>query len=314
MRHVFVMDPIDRIRIDQDSTFALMLEAQSRGHEVYYAEAKHLFVRDSKAFCKVARCTVHPVQGEHASLAEAVDSNLGGFDVVWMRKDPPFDMDYIFATYVLDLAELETLVVNAPAGLRNMNEKAWPMRFNEWIPESLITQSEPRLRDFVNELGTAVIKPLDGCGGEGVFIADNQDPNIGVIIEMSTAHGTRKVMAQRYLPEAKAGDKRIILVDGEVVGAMLRVPQGVDHRGNMHVGAAVVAAEITARDAEICRAIGPPLRDAGQLFVGIDVIGAYLTEVNVTSPTGIHEINALDGVCLEALVMDAAEARRSASP
>ena len=190
-----------------------------------------------------------------------------------------------------------------------MNEKAWAMAFPELVPESLITQSESDIRAFAQELGAIVVKPLDGNGGEGVFIVRSDDPNRGVIIETSTQHGNRKVIAQRYLPEARDGDKRIILVDGEAVGACLRIPSGVDHRGNIHVGARVEKAELTARDRAICDAIGPSLAAAGQVFVGIDVIGDFLTEVNVTSPTCIHEINRFDGVCLEALTLDAVEAR-----
>jgi glutathione synthase len=219
-------------------------------------------------------------------------------------------MGYIFNTYLLGLAESRgTLVVNAPSGLRAMNEKAWAMRFPELVPTSLITQDMKRIRAFAEELSTIVVKPLDGNGGEGVFIVRRDDPNIGVILEASTQHGRRKVLAQRYLSEAKAGDKRIILVDGEPVGAILRVPQGVDHRGNIHVGARVEKTALSERERVICATIGPFLREAGQIFVGIDVIGGMLTEVNVTSPTGIHEIRRFDGTDVAALVIDAALAK-----
>ncbi len=310
MKHLFVMDPVETIRIDRDSTFALMCEAERRGHTVAIAHVEDLWVDGGEAFARAKWSRFQRIQGAHVIGGEPVEVSLDGFDVIWMRKDPPFHMGYIFNTYVLDLAVARgRLVVNAPAGLRNMNEKAWAMRFPALTPRSLVTQSMPRLRAFAEAHGHVVIKPLDGNGGEGVFVVRRDDPNIGVIIEAVTQHGQRKVLSQTYVPEIREGDKRIILVDGEPVGAILRVPQGVDHRGNIHVGAKVVRAELTERDREICDAIGPALREAGQVFVGIDVIGRYLTEVNVTSPTGIHEINAFEGISVEAMVVDAVERR-----
>ncbi|MGM0577063.1 MAG: glutathione synthase [Myxococcota bacterium] len=309
MKHVFLMDPIEAVRVDKDSTFALMMEAQRRGHEVFYSLVDDLYQRDGRARTTVRRVTLQAVQDDHARLGEPADVALAGVDVVWMRKDPPFDMGYIFNTYVLDLVASDALVVNHPRGLRAFNEKAWAMHFPDLVPESLITQRMDLLREFVEHLGAIVVKPLDAAGGEGVFIVRRDDPNINVIFEMSTRHEARKVLAQRYLPEAREGDKRIILVEGEPVGAILRVPQGVDHRGNIHAGAVVEEGIVTGRDREICAAIGPWLREAGQIFVGIDVIGRYLTEVNVTSPTGIHEMNHFDGVSVEGRVLDAVEAR-----
>lgn len=309
MRHLFLMDPIEGIRVDLDSTFALMLEAQARGHEVLYATPDQLRGSAGQAWATAQRATLAPKQGEHAQLGPATEVRLGDLDVVWMRKDPPFDMHYIFTTYLLDLAAKEALVVNAPEGLRSMGEKAWTLHFPELVPTSLITRSQAHLRGMMDEVGPIVVKPLDGNGGEGVFIARPDDPNLGVILETSTRHETRLILAQTYLPEAAEGDKRIILVDGEPVGACLRVPTGVDHRGNIHVGARVEACGLTARDQEICDAIGPALRKAGQVFVGIDVIGGYLTEVNVTSPTCIHEINAFDGIAIEAMILDAVDRR-----
>jgi glutathione synthase len=307
MKHVFIMDPIESVRVDLDSTFALMCEAQKREHQVFYALGSGLSLEEGVPLVNAAEARLQPVQGRHAELGPWERLNLAEADVVWMRKDPPFNMDYIFSTYVLDHAVPTAQVVNAPEGLRNMNEKTWAMRFPTLIPETLITQNQDEIRRFAKAFGTIVVKPLDGNGGEGVFIVDEADPNIGVIVEMSTVHGTRKVMAQRYLPEAKQGDKRIILVNGEPVGAINRIPTGVDHRGNMHAGARVEAAAIDERDREICGLIGPPLREAGQVFVGIDVIGGFLTEVNVTSPTGIHEINRLHGLCVEQLIVDAVD-------
>ncbi len=312
--HLFVMDPIGSVLVDKDSTFALMLEAQRRGHDVLYALGSDLHFREGRTYCLAQRATVQPVQGQHAQLSEPALIDVGDTDVVWMRKDPPFNMDYIFNTYLLDLAETggRTLVVNKPSGLRDMNEKVWAMRFGDVIPESLVSQDMARIRAFVDRIGHAVVKPLDGNGGEGVFVVRRDDPNIGVIIETSTGHGRTKVLAQRYLPEAKQGDKRIILVDGEPVGGILRVPQGVDHRGNIHVGATVEKGELNDRDHEICAVIGPHLREHRQVFVGIDVIGGWLTEVNVTSPTGIHEVDAYYGISVAGLLHDAVAARLDA--
>ncbi len=310
MKHLFVMDPVETIRIDKDSTFALMYEAQRRGHGVAIALVEDLYLQRGESFAIVRDAELQRIQGQHARLAPPREASLDSFDIVWMRKDPPFHMGYIFNTYILDVAEARGVtVVNAPAGLRHMNEKAWAMRFPELVPESLITQNIARLRAFAENHGKVVVKPLDGNGGEGVFVLRSDDPNIGVILETATRHGSIKVLSQVYVPEIVQGDKRIILVDGVPVGAILRVPQGVDHRGNIHVGARVVRAQLTDRDRAICAVIGPWLAAAGQVFVGIDVIGDKLTEVNVTSPTGIHEINAFEGISVEALVLDAALAK-----
>ena len=311
MKHLFIMDPIEEIRVDLDSTFALMLEGQRRGHDVLYTTIDRLYGVAGQAWALAQQATVAPVQGEHATLGEPQALCLDDVDVVWMRKDPPFNMGYIFATYLLDLATKRSLVVNAPEGLRSFNEKAWTLSFPELVPRSLVTRSQTQLREMIEEVGPIVVKPLDGNGGEGVFIVRPDDANIGVILETSTQHEGRLILAQTYLPEAAEGDKRIILVDGRAVGACLRVPSGVDHRGNIHVGARVEPCELTPRDREICDTIGPHLSAAGQIFVGIDVIGGYLTEVNVTSPTCIHEINAFDQIAIEGLIMDAVEARLS---
>lgn len=311
-RHLFLMDPLGDVDIERDSTFALMLEAQRRGHEVLYGRVEDLSLRRGVTYAQAQVAVVRAERGRHAALGPAQRVAAGDVDVIWMRKDPPFHMGYIFNTYLLDVAATQALVVNAPAGLRAMNEKAWALRFVDLVPDSLITQSMAQLRALADELGAIVVKPLDGNGGAGVFIVRRDDPNIGVILETSTHHGRRKVLGQTYLPAARAGDKRLLLVEGEPVGAINRVPTGVDHRGNIHVGARVEAAEVTARDRAICEAIGPALREAGQVFVGIDVIGGALTEVNVTSPTGIHEVRALGGGDVAALVLDAVEARRRA--
>ena len=286
-----------------------MMEAQRRGHEVYYGTVDGLDQRGGRARAQLQRVTLREVQGEHASLEAMERLDLGAMDVVWMRKDPPFDMSYVFATYLLDFAADQTLIVNHPMGLRSFNEKTWALQFTDLVPESLVTQNQDDLRAFTESLGTTVVKPLDGNGGAGVFVVRADDPNIGVILEMSTDYGATKVLAQRYLPEAREGDTRIILVDGDPVGSCLRIPTGIDHRGNIHVGARCERADITDRDREICAQIGPALKDAGQIFVGIDVIGDWRTEVNVTSPTCIHEINVLDGSRIDRSVLDAVQRR-----
>jgi glutathione synthase len=306
------MDAIENVAIELDSTFALMMETQKRGHEMLYALVDDLYQRGDQAHVMGRPVKVAPVPGRHFELGACQDIPLATVDVIWMRKDPPFDMNYIYATYILDQAAQNALVVNHPMGLRNFNEKAWALNFPDLIPESWITQSQDQLREFVERVDAIVVKPLDGNGGEGVFLLKKDDPNLGVILECSTKHGQQKVTAQRYVPEAKEGDKRIILVDGVAVGAFLRIPTGSDHRGNIHVGAKVVAAPLSERDLVICEAMGPMLKEAGQIFVGIDVIGEYLTEVNVTSPTGIHEINAFSGISVESLILDAVEKRLAA--
>lgn len=305
-RHLFLMDPIQDVLVDQDSTFALMLEAQARGQQVFYGAVEDLYLKRGDVRIKAHEARLTPVQGAHAELLRPEDVSLDEMDIVWMRKDPPFNMDYIFNTYLLDLAEARgNLVVNAPSGLRDMNEKAWAMRFPELVPDSLITQNMGLIREFLGEHKKVVVKPLDGNGGRGVFVLGHEDPNLGVIIESSTQNGSLKVLVQRYVPEIKSGDKRIILVEDEPVGAILRIPQGVDHRGNIHVGAKTVRSELTARDWEICETIGPYLRDMGQVFTGIDVIGGMLTEVNVTSPTGIQELRRFEGLNIAGQILDA---------
>jgi glutathione synthase len=303
-----VMDPVDKINIDKDTTFVLMLEAQRRGHEIYFMELDDLFIRGGTPYgryrrLELARATPHYQLGEHRTGA------LEEFDTIWMRKDPPFDLKFFFATHLLGLVDpSKCFVMNSPKGLREANEKLYALRFPEQIPQTLVTSDMTRLRAFMIELGgEMIIKPLDGCGGSGVFYLNEQDRNTNSILEAATDTGRRLVMGQRYLPEIRQGDKRIIVVDGEPLGAVLRVPLESETRGNIHVGGQCVKTEVAARDREICAALAPLLRADGLYFVGLDVIGSFLTEVNVTSPTGIQEINALDHVCLESNVVDFVE-------
>ncbi len=308
-----VMDPVDQIHIDKDTTFVLMLEAQRRGHELYYLELEDLFIRGGTPFgrfhrIQVARATPHFHLGDSATGA------LEEFDALLMRKDPPFDMKFFFATHLLSLVnETKCFVMNNPKGLREANEKLYALRFPEQIPQTLVSSDMGRLKEFMEELGgEMIIKPLDGCGGSGVFYLNVQDRNTNSILEAATDNGRRLIMGQRYLPEIRQGDKRIIVLDGEPLGAVLRVPLEYETRGNIHVGGQCVHASLTPRDLEICAALAPLLKDDGLYFVGLDVIGSFLTEVNVTSPTGIQEINGLDHVQLERQVIDFVEEKVAA--
>jgi len=300
-----IMDPIEKINIDKDTTFVLILEAQQRGHEVYYMLLEDLFIRAGMPYGRFR--PVHVVRGiPHYELGDLATGPLDDFHVVLMRKDPPFDMNFFFATHLLSLVhEGKCFVMNNPKGLREANEKLYALRFPEQIPQTLVSSDMGRLKEFMDELGgEMIIKPLEGCGGSGVFYLNTQDRNTNSILEMATDNGRKMIMGQRYLPEIRQGDKRIIVLNGEPLGAVLRVPLEQETRGNIHVGGTCVHTEVTPRDKEICQALAPLLREDGLHFVGLDVIGGFLTEVNVTSPTGIQEINALNQVRLETQVID----------
>lgn len=302
---LFVMDPLERINVAGDSTYMLMLEARRRGWPVWFCTPGDLYA-DRGA----ARGRVRPVEvrrGERPFEPGPVeDRPLGDFRVVWMRKDPPFDMDYIFTTYLLDLVPPTTLVLNHPPSLRNRNEKMFALAFADYGPTTLVSRDIGQILAWVRARPErVVIKPWDGNGGRGVMVTHGADENLRSMVETLTNEGRSYILVQQYLPAIKEGDKRVILVDGEARGWMLRVPQKGDHRGNMHVGAKVVACELSARDREVCEAIGPTLKAEGLVFVGIDLIGGDLTEINVTSPTGIQEINQLMGTQLELEITDA---------
>jgi len=303
-----VMDPVEKINIDKDTTFVLMLEAQQRGHEIYFMELDDLFIRGGMAHGRYRRLMLART-AQHYRLGDECTGALEDFDSVWMRKDPPFDLKFFFATHLLSLIDPgKCFVMNNPRGLREANEKLYALRFPEQIPQTLVSSNIERLKAFMTELGgELIVKPLDGCGGSGVFYLNEQDRNTNSILEAATDNGRRLVMGQRYLPEIRQGDKRIIVLNGEPLGAVLRVPTESETRGNIHVGGTCVKTEVAERDREICTALAPLLRADGLYFVGLDVIGSFLTEVNVTSPTGIQEINALDGVHLESHVIDFVE-------
>ena len=300
-----IMDPIDKIDIDKDTTFVLMLEAEKRGHELYYMELEDLSIHGTTPEANFRRVSVARANPHH-QFGKAAAKPLSWFDVVLMRKDPPFDMKFFFATHLLSLVdEKKCLVVNHPRGLREANEKLYALNFPDLIPPTLVTSNMERLKRYMKEQGgEMIIKPLDGCGGSGVFYLDQKDRNTNALLEMATDNGKKPIMAQRYLPEVRQGDKRIIVLDGEPLGALLRLPRDDENRSNLHVGGRAVKTDLTARDREICRLMAPSLKKLGLYFVGLDVIGGYLTEVNVTSPTGVQEINALNKVHLESQIID----------
>lgn len=306
------MDPIESININADSTFALALEAQKRGHTLFHYLPSALALKNGKVLARVRPLQVRRELGNHFTLGDEQVIDLATMDVVLMRQDPPFDMAYITATHLLEHIHPKTLVVNDPVHVRNAPEKLLVTHFEGLLPPTLITADRQQILDFRAEYQDIVLKPLFGNGGAGVFHITPGDENLNSLLEMFTQLYREPVIVQAYLPEVRQGDKRIILVDGRPVGAVNRVPASGEARSNLHVGGKAVKTELTAREREICEAIGPTLRERGLIFVGIDVIGDYLTEINVTSPTGIQEIDRFDGVCIEAEIWDAIEARRAA--
>jgi glutathione synthase len=301
------MDPIDKIDINGDSTFALALEAQKRGHTLFYYGPRDLSWRDGAVTAFIRPLAVKNAKGDHFALGDGAAQDLSGLDVVLMRQDPPFDMSYISATHMLERIHPKTLVVNDPAEVRNAPEKLFVTTFADFIPPTLISSDPRAIRAFRDEHKDIILKPLYGNGGAGVFRVRPDDENLGSLLEMFTAFYREPVIVQRYIPEVRQGDKRIILVDGEFAGAINRVPAAGEARSNMHVGGRPEATELTAREKAICAAIGPELKKRGFIFTGIDVIGDYMTEINVTSPTGIHEVRRFGGADIAALVWDAIE-------
>jgi glutathione synthase len=304
------MDPIERIDINGDSTFALALEAQARGYTLTYYGPRDLSFREGKVTARVRPLQVRAVKGDHFTLGDASVMDLSGADVVLMRQDPPFDMAYITATHILENIHPKTLVVNDPGHVRNAPEKIFVTQFEGLMPPTLITTDRAEINDFRAKYKDIIVKPLYGNGGAGVFRVKQDDENLGSLLEMFTAFYREPVIVQRYLPEVRQGDKRIILVDGEFAGAINRVPAAGEARSNMHVGGRPEATTLTAREQHICDTIGPELKRRGLIFTGIDVIGDYLTEINVTSPTGIHEVKRFGGPDIAKLIWDAIEKRK----
>ncbi|MFN4276186.1 MAG: glutathione synthase [Ferrovibrio sp.] len=301
------MDPIEHIDFDGDSSFMLGLEAERRGYSLIHYLAKDLSFRDGRVLARARPMRLRYERGNHYTMGEPALVDLAEMDVVLMRQDPPFDMAYITATHILQHIHPRTLVVNNPVAVRNAPEKLYVTHFDGVMPPTLISSDMEAIKAFRAEHGDIILKPLFGNGGAGVFRLRPDDENLGSLLEMFTKLSREPVIVQRYLPDVRAGDKRIILIDGRPAGAVNRVPAKGEARSNMHVGGRPEKAALTDREREICDIIGPHLKREGLIFVGIDVIGGYLTEINVTSPTGIQQINRFDGVQLEAEIWDAIE-------
>jgi glutathione synthase len=304
------MDHVSSINIAGDSTFAMSLEAQARGYKLFHYTPDRLSMRDGKIYATVEPMELRDVKGDHFTLGEAERIDLSTMDVVLLRQDPPFDMGYITSTHLLERIHPKTLVVNDPAWVRNSPEKIFVTEFADLMPQTLITRDVKEIARFREEMGDIILKPLYGNGGAGVFHSSRDDRNFTSLLEMFGQMFREPFIAQQYLPDVRKGDKRIILIDGEAVGAINRVPAETDSRSNMHVGGRAEHTELTAREREICARIGPALRERGFLLVGIDVIGDYMTEINVTSPTGIREVRKFGGADIASLFWDAVEKKR----
>ena len=307
LKVAFQMDPIERIDIRGDSTFALLLEAQRRGHDVFYYTPDKLSLKDGKLVAEGHSLTVEDKPGDHYRLAHPRAVDLADFDVVYLRQDPPFDMAYITTTHLLERIQPDTLVVNDPAAVRNAPEKVFVLDFLDLMPPTLITRDPAAIKAFRDEQKDIVIKPLYGNGGAAVFRLAEGDTNLNSLVELLGMTFREPIMVQRYVPQVREGDKRIILVDGEVAGAINRVPAPDETRSNLHVGGTAKKVTLTARDKEICARLGPELKKRGLIFAGIDVIGDYLTEINVTSPTGIRQVRDFGGNDIAAMIWDVVE-------
>ncbi len=309
LRVAVQMDPIASINIAADSTFRIMEEAQARGHTLFYYTPDRLAFDEGRVTARGWPVEVRRVQGDHYTLGAEAEVDLAEMDVVWLRQDPPFDMGYITTTHVLDMLKGKTLVANDPFWVRNYPEKLLVLRFPELTPPTAVARDLATLKAFKARHGDIILKPLYGNGGAGVFRLDPNDRNFTALWELFTGINREPLIAQKFLPDVSQGDKRIILVDGEPVGAINRMPADGETRSNMHAGGTPVPTALTDREREICAAIGPLLREKGQIFVGIDVIGGWLTEINVTSPTGLQELERFDGINATAKIWEAIERR-----
>ena len=310
LRVAFQMDPIGGVAIDADSSFRLALEAQARGHSLFYYPPDKLSYQEGRILARGFPIELRRETGNHVSYGAEAEVDLATFDVVWLRQDPPFDMGYITTTHLLEMIHPRTLVVNDPAWVRNSPEKLLVLQFPDLTPPTAVARDLRTLREFRARHGDIILKPLYGNGGAGVFKLAGDDGNLASLFELFTGFSREPLIVQKYLPEVRKGDKRVILVDGECVGAINRVPAEGETRSNMHVGGRPEPVTLSDRDREICARIGPTLRDKGLVFVGIDVIGDWLTEINVTSPTGIQELERFDGTNAARLIWEAVERRR----
>lgn len=309
------MDPIESINIVKDSTFAMLLAAQARGWTIHYIELNDLFLKDGTAFAHTREVELFEDPADWFRLTRDAVIQLSSLDAILMRKDPPFDMEYVYATYILERAETEgALVVNKPSTLRDANEKVFTAWFSQCAPPTLVSRDHGDFRDFMAEHGEIILKPLEGMGGASIFRLSPTDPNLSVALETLTNHQTRFAMAQRFIPEIREGDKRVLLIDGEAVPhALARIPAQGETRGNLAAGAKGVGRDLSARDRWICAQVGPALRKKGILFAGLDIIGDYLTEINITSPTGIRELESIYNVNISARLLDSIEKTLDAS-
>jgi len=304
----FLVDPLEQVKVDHDTTFALMLATQARGHRVLCFEQRQLFYAEGRPAAHAREVEVQPTPGAHFRVLAERRLGLGELDVLWLRKDPPVDDAFLHATQLVEASERSPLFVNAPAALRGAAEHLWSLRFPDLSPPTLVSCNLAELKAFVEAAPVgAVLKPVEGHGGEGVVLLQRGDRNTTALLELYTRAGTEWAMLQHYLPEARVGDKRILVLEGEPLGAVLRVPREDDHRGNMAAGGRPVRARLTARDRALCERLAPHLRAEGLHFVGLDVIGDWLTEVNVTSPTGLVEVATLDGTPLADRVVASVE-------
>ena len=307
MKIAFQMDPIEYVDINADSTFRLAEEAQNRGHDLYVYTPNDLTFNRGKVAAKVRSISLKRKIGDHVSFGAVELLDLSEFGIIWLRQDPPFDMGYITNTHLLDLVDKETLIVNNPFWVRNLPEKLLVLEFPDLIPDTVISRDLDEIKEFKREFKDIIVKPLYGNGGAGIFRLKEDDKNLTSLHELFSNMSSEPLIAQAFLPDVRSGDKRIILVDGSPVGAINRVPKAGEIRSNMHVGGKAEPAKLSQRDREICRAIGPTLKSKGQVFVGIDVIGEYLTEINVTSPTGIQELERFDNVNIAEMIWHAVE-------
>jgi len=301
------MDPVEGIDIKGDSSFAIMLEAQNRGHEIFYYTPDNMSLDRDRLIATGQTLELRDVEGNHFTASEPHQQDLSEMDVVLLRQDPPFDMNYITSTHLLERIHPKTLVVNNPAEVRNAPEKIFVLDFQDLTPPTMITRSLDEVKRFRREFKNIIVKPLYGNGGAGVFLMKDGDTNLGALIELFQGAFREPFIVQQYLPDVRKGDKRIILVDGEIAGAINRVPAEDETRSNMHVGGKPTPVDITDREREICARIGPELKKRGLIFTGIDVIGDYLTEINVTSPTGIREVKSFGGNDISAMIWDVVE-------
>jgi glutathione synthase len=304
------MDHVRTVNIAGDTSFALSLEAQRRGHQLYHYTPDRLALLGDKVFARIEEMRVRDEKGDHYDLGAPVRTDLSEMDVILLRQDPPFDMNYITITHLLERIHPKTLVVNDPFHVRNCPEKIFVTEFPDLMPDTLITKDTEEILAFRKQHGDIILKPLYGNGGAGVFHLRSDDRNLSSLLEMFAGLSREQIIAQKYLPAVRAGDKRIILIDGKPVGAINRVPAETDARSNMHAGGQAKPSELTKRDLEICERIGPALQQRGFILVGIDVIGDYMTEINVTSPTGVREVKRFGGADIAALFWDCVEGKR----